>query len=278
MADVFISYSKENPEPTKAIASVLTKAGYTVWWDTEILGGDDFRDVIDQQLDLAKAVIVVWTEASIKSKWVRAEADHADRLSKLIPLRLETVPVHLAPKPYAGYHTLLTTDSQAILKAVSRFLKPRPVVPLLDRMALYRQDFEALKKEPRASFIEPLRNKKISICEALVRDAQKLLEKGEYEAARKALVEVWRNRPDSLPPSVLKGRDYPTHTMYSKLYDEFSRILMAENESDAAKTLSAASNHFHKLTRDKPEANVAEQLDRAAAILDYFDRSALDLI
>ena len=47
----------------------------------------DFFDAIERQLDLAKCVIVLWSQASVgTSRWVRAEATEALKQGKLIPV------------------------------------------------------------------------------------------------------------------------------------------------------------------------------------------------
>ena len=73
MADIFISYARRDRGIAKQLASSLTVRGYQVWWDTELVGSDDFRDVIFDELTLAKAVIVIWSENSVSSKFVRDE-------------------------------------------------------------------------------------------------------------------------------------------------------------------------------------------------------------
>lgn len=80
--DVFISYDRQSSaEETKSLAGDLESAGFSTWWDTQNMrAGDDFHDAIDKNLDLCKAAIIIRTPESIKSKWVRAEADHALRL------------------------------------------------------------------------------------------------------------------------------------------------------------------------------------------------------
>ena len=35
--DVFISYSKKSPSPTKRLADQLNGRGYNVWWDASLL-------------------------------------------------------------------------------------------------------------------------------------------------------------------------------------------------------------------------------------------------
>jgi UDP-N-acetyl-D-mannosaminuronic acid transferase (WecB/TagA/CpsF family) len=46
LADVFLSYSKKDFTEALAVASLLQAEGYSVWWDSNLLGGEDFRRVI----------------------------------------------------------------------------------------------------------------------------------------------------------------------------------------------------------------------------------------
>jgi len=86
MADVFLSYSSEDRPTAQAIAQALSARGMSVWWDRSIRAGEDFFDVIESQLDLATCVVVLWSKASVASRWVRAEATEALKQGKLIPL------------------------------------------------------------------------------------------------------------------------------------------------------------------------------------------------
>ncbi len=49
----------------------LEGAGYSVWWDLHIRGGARFSQEIEREIQAATAVIVVWSEASIKSAFYR---------------------------------------------------------------------------------------------------------------------------------------------------------------------------------------------------------------
>jgi hypothetical protein len=122
VAQIFISYSKKDPRPTRDVAAFLEREGYSVWWDADLTSGQAFGDIIDKELDAAHAAIVIWTIDSVKSKWVRAEARHADRHGKLIPLRTKDLEIWQIPKPFSEYHTDLVDDREAILKAVRRIL------------------------------------------------------------------------------------------------------------------------------------------------------------
>jgi TIR domain len=97
LGKIFISYSNQEPKPTRDVAALLTSAGYAVWWDTNLTPGEIFREVIDRELDEADAVIVIWTLHSVSSKWVLAEADHAERQGKLITLRTKDIETWTTP-------------------------------------------------------------------------------------------------------------------------------------------------------------------------------------
>ena len=86
MADVFLSYCSDDRPAAQAIAQALMARGRSVWWDRSIRAGDDFFDVIERQLDSARCVVVLWSPASVASRWVRAEATEALQQGKLIPL------------------------------------------------------------------------------------------------------------------------------------------------------------------------------------------------
>jgi TIR domain len=84
MADIFISYSRPNRALTERLAKALESMGFTVWWDAEIVGGEEFKHEILEALRQARAAIIVWTKASLESDWVKYEAGRADQLGMLI--------------------------------------------------------------------------------------------------------------------------------------------------------------------------------------------------
>ncbi len=96
MADVFISYAREDQESAKRLAGAIESRGWTVWWDRRIPAGKSYEDVIQQAIDDARCVIVLWTVKSVASEWVRNEAAEAARRKVLIPIRLEDVRVPLS--------------------------------------------------------------------------------------------------------------------------------------------------------------------------------------
>ena len=89
MADNFVSYARDDKALITTLVAALEGEGFTVFWDPDIMEGDDWELVIEDQLNAAKAVIVAWTSNSRRSQWVRAEAHEAHRQRKLIPLQLD---------------------------------------------------------------------------------------------------------------------------------------------------------------------------------------------
>jgi formylglycine-generating enzyme required for sulfatase activity len=88
MADLFISYKREDRERVSDFVQHVESAGFSVWWDQHITPEGEWDDTILEELEAASAVVVLWTEASIKSKWVRTEAHFGSKFKKLIPVRL----------------------------------------------------------------------------------------------------------------------------------------------------------------------------------------------
>jgi uncharacterized protein (TIGR02301 family) len=95
MADIFISYKREDRERIAPFARSLEARGYTVWWDLELVPSQKFERQIKRELDAAKCVIVVWTERSIAddgmyvSEWVQIEANSGDERGILLPVQLD---------------------------------------------------------------------------------------------------------------------------------------------------------------------------------------------
>lgn len=96
MADIFISYSSEDKTRVKIVAEALERKGWSVWWDRQIPVGQRFDTVIEQELSESKCVVVIWTQRSANSEWVKNEASDAAQRNILVPLLLEDVKIPLA--------------------------------------------------------------------------------------------------------------------------------------------------------------------------------------
>lgn len=87
--DIFLSYARTDRSRARIFAECLAEDGFTVWWDASLHSGETFDEVIERNLREAKAVVVLWSKASVASRWVRAEATLADRRNKLAPAIIE---------------------------------------------------------------------------------------------------------------------------------------------------------------------------------------------
>lgn len=86
MPNVFISYAREDLKRAQLLAEALQADGISVWWDHDLVGGDNFREQIDEVISSATVAIVIWSEHSVKSRFVRDEASRANERHVLLPV------------------------------------------------------------------------------------------------------------------------------------------------------------------------------------------------
>ena len=86
---MFISYARADEAIARRLAKALQNAGLNVWWDADLPAHRAYSEVIERNLAEAKAVVVLWSKASAKSQWVRAEADFARNAGKLVQAQLD---------------------------------------------------------------------------------------------------------------------------------------------------------------------------------------------
>ena len=77
MGHVFISYARPDEPLAQLIAEELRRAGFEVWRDDELPAHRAYAEVIEERINGARAVVVLWSSEAAKSHWVRAEADTA---------------------------------------------------------------------------------------------------------------------------------------------------------------------------------------------------------
>ena len=71
MADVFVSYARNDKARVAPVVAAIEAKGWSVWWDPDITPGQEFDDQIEAEITAALAVLVVWTPTSVTSRWVR---------------------------------------------------------------------------------------------------------------------------------------------------------------------------------------------------------------
>ena len=93
MTDVFISYKREDEVRVGRLARALEKAGFSIWWDRGLPGGENWRENIANALHSARCVVVVWSEGStgLEGAFVRDEAGRAMAKGILVPVMIDKV-------------------------------------------------------------------------------------------------------------------------------------------------------------------------------------------
>ena len=104
MADIFISYAREDEERIRPLAAALEAHGWSVFWDRRIPAGQTWRSVLGQALHDARCVIVAWSRHSVASRWVAEEADAGLQRGILVPVLLEEV------EPPIGFRSLQAAE------------------------------------------------------------------------------------------------------------------------------------------------------------------------
>ncbi|HXZ68510.1 MAG TPA: TIR domain-containing protein, partial [Alphaproteobacteria bacterium] len=131
MADIFVSYARVDKAQVAPLVAALEAQGWSLWWDPAIIPGQEFDDLIAEEIDKAKAVVVVWTPASVTSRWVRGEAREAADRGVLVPVRFEKARL---PIDVRAVHTTDIDDwkedakaaaFQEVLGALSLLLKSK---------------------------------------------------------------------------------------------------------------------------------------------------------
>jgi sulfatase modifying factor 1 len=135
MSDIFLSYSQKDEERVRPIVRHLESLGWTVFWDRNIPPGKTWDEYIEMHLDAARCVVVVWSKDSVRSHWVKTEAEEGRRKQILVPLKLDEVTLSLAFRHIqAADLTAWKNDAshvqfKACIDAIAA-LVPQPVRPV----------------------------------------------------------------------------------------------------------------------------------------------------
>jgi hypothetical protein len=102
----------------------------SVWWDRDIGAGSDFRAVIEQQINDARCMVVVWSTNANASKWVRDEADEGARRGMLVPVLIDRV---LPPMGFRGMQAADLTGWQGEREAAAITQLLADIAPVLKK-------------------------------------------------------------------------------------------------------------------------------------------------
>ena len=130
MDDVFVSYAREDRTRVQALVQALEARGISVWIDhSDIPVGAQFDDAIERALAAVRSVIVVWTQHSIGSRWVKSEASAALDRNCLVPVLLDAVAdsARVSPRADRRSHPVEGRRAARGIRA------PRPIAPRAGR-------------------------------------------------------------------------------------------------------------------------------------------------
>lgn len=80
----FVSYAHADLHRMLPVLDGLHAAGYALWFDKGLLGGQDWDTGLALRLQGCRALVLFWSPASAASKWVEREVRLADELGKPI--------------------------------------------------------------------------------------------------------------------------------------------------------------------------------------------------
>ena len=210
MSDIFISYSQEDRPRARIIAAALEQHGWTVWWDRKIPVGKSFEEVIEKEILAAKCVMVLWSKFSVKSRWVKEEANEGQGRSILAPVLIDEVSIPLgfrslqaanlvnwAGDAFQEDFTLLVTDVSQIIGIVQDSIPPAKTESItneqkdldhLHKVILDNKDQKAQSKQtrpPKKNHLPDASESKVvdpSLKEAQVDQISQMINPSQYES------------------------------------------------------------------------------------------------
>ncbi|MEM0516821.1 toll/interleukin-1 receptor domain-containing protein [Aequorivita flava] len=106
---IFISYSRRDIDYVKSLVEALRSQGFEVWFDKNIMTGNDWDDTIEEEIKKADALVLILSKTSVSSDPVKDEMSYALSLGKsLNPIKIEEcdVPMRLARKQFIDFEAL----------------------------------------------------------------------------------------------------------------------------------------------------------------------------
>lgn len=135
MSDIFISYANADRERARQLADRLTTRGYSVWWDRTIPPGRVFDEVLQEAIQAARCMIVLWSAESVRSNWVKTEAAEGVARGILVPALIGEVSPPIEFKRIQSANLAHWDGDEAhgeygnLIDAVERLMKQTPRTP-----------------------------------------------------------------------------------------------------------------------------------------------------
>jgi hypothetical protein len=107
VADVFISYKREERQAVECLEQELRRLGLDVWFDARLQPGKAFTDEIVEEIDNCRAMLVCWSPSAVASEYVRGEADLGRQRGVLVQATISNC--RLVP-PFNSLHAVALDD------------------------------------------------------------------------------------------------------------------------------------------------------------------------
>lgn len=105
---IFISYSHKDAAAVNGIVEVIRQTtGEDVWYDPELRGGENYWEVIAQQLDGCTHLVFVMSKNSVGSQWCMRELQYAaDENKTIVPICLDNATTPQVKLAIMGIHQI----------------------------------------------------------------------------------------------------------------------------------------------------------------------------
>jgi hypothetical protein len=128
--EVFLSYAHEDAGVAQSISERIGREKWSVFWDRTIPVGFTWDQIVEEALDAAKCVVVLWSPAARNSEWVRIEATEGAERRILAPALIAETKIPLRFRQIQAADLIGwspeaadTPGMQALLAAIRRCLK-----------------------------------------------------------------------------------------------------------------------------------------------------------
>ncbi len=89
MSDIFLSYAKADRDELLPLVKALEDKGWNIFWDRKIPIGKTWHGVLAAEIEACKCMLVVWSNSSVQSEWVREEAQIGKDRQIIFPVSLD---------------------------------------------------------------------------------------------------------------------------------------------------------------------------------------------
>jgi hypothetical protein len=154
---VFIAYSTRDRKIAEWFAHALEKNDIPVWWNLDTIPlGADWGDFLTNMVLESFCTTVLWSNQSIRSKWVLHESEIALQRRCLIPVLIEDVPI---PEQFSRIQaaTLTNWDGNPsdpgflrVLAGVRNFIRTAP--SMLEETRIFKQSQRSAERRAQELF------------------------------------------------------------------------------------------------------------------------------